>query len=73
MVFINYSHSQFLAALIIGLFFPLGFPQMALNNSKQAALQLVVEGSGRCEMGQGEAPITWFTRVQGEWYENDGI
>ena len=22
-------------------------------NSKQAALQLVVEGSGRCEMGQG--------------------
>ena len=31
MVFFNYSHSQFLAALIIGLFFPLGFPQMALN------------------------------------------
>ena len=27
-------------------------------NSKQAALQLVVEGSGRCEMGQGEALIT---------------
>ena len=32
MVFFNYSHSQFLTALIIGLFFPLGFPQMALNN-----------------------------------------
>ena len=30
-------------------------------NSKQAALQLVVEGSGMCEMGQGEAPKTWFT------------
>ena len=27
-------------------------------NSKQAALQLVVEGSGRCEIWQGEAPIT---------------
>ena len=27
-------------------------------NSKQAALQLVVEGSGRCEMGHGEVPIT---------------
>ena len=33
MVFFNYSHSQFLAALIIGLFFPLGFPQMALNTA----------------------------------------
>ena len=33
-------------------------------NSEQAALQLVVEGSGRCEMGQGEAPITQFTRVR---------
>ena len=32
-------------------------------NSKQAALQLVVEGLGRCEIGQGEAPITQFTRV----------
>ena len=42
-------------------------------NSKQAAIQLVVQGSGRCEMGQGETPITWFTRVQWEWYENHGI
>ena len=42
-------------------------------NSKQAVLQLVVEGSGRCEMGQGEAPITWFTRVRWEWYKNHGI
>ena len=42
-------------------------------NSKQAALQLVVEGLGRCEMGQGEAPKTWFTRVQWEWYKNHGI
>ena len=42
-------------------------------NSKQAAIQLVVQGSGRCEMGQGEAPITWFTRVQWEWYENHDI
>ena len=25
-------------------------------NSKQAALQLIVEGLRRCEMGQGEAP-----------------
>ena len=33
-------------------------------NNKQAALQLVVEDSGRCEMGQGEALITQFTRVQ---------
>ena len=32
MVFFNYSYSQFLVALIIGLFFSLGFPQMALNN-----------------------------------------
>ena len=32
MVFFNYSYSQFLVALIIGLFFPSGFPQMALNN-----------------------------------------
>ena len=31
MVFFNYSYSQFLVALIIGLFFSLGFPQMALN------------------------------------------
>ena len=33
-------------------------------NSKQTALQLVVEGSGRCEMGQGGALITQFTRVR---------
>ena len=32
-------------------------------NSEQAALQLVVESSGKCEMGQGEAPKTKFTRV----------
>ena len=32
-------------------------------NSEQAALQLKVESSGRCEMGQGEAPRTKFTRV----------
>ena len=32
-------------------------------NSEQAALQLVIEGSGSCEMGQGEAPITKFTRI----------
>ena len=31
MVFFNYSYSQFLVALIIGLFFSLGFPQMTLN------------------------------------------
>ena len=33
MVFLT-IHSQFLVALIIGLFFPLGFPQMALNTWK---------------------------------------
>ena len=32
-------------------------------NSEQAALQLVVEGSRRCEIGQGKAPTTQFTRV----------
>ena len=37
-------------------------------NNKQAALQLVVEGSGRCGMGQGEAPRKKFTRVWYEWY-----
>ena len=29
-----------------------------MSNSKQAALQLIVEGSRRCEMGQEEAPKT---------------
>ena len=33
-------------------------------NSEQTTLQLVVEGSGRCEVGQGETPITQFTRVR---------
>ena len=33
-------------------------------NNEQVALQLVVKGSGRCEMGQGEAPVTQFTRVR---------
>ena len=35
MFFFNYSYSQFLVALIIGLFFPLGFPQMALNKKEK--------------------------------------
>ena len=39
MVFFNYSHSQFLTALIIGLFFPLGFPQMALNSDGEDTLK----------------------------------
>ena len=37
-------------------------------NNKQAALQLVVEGSGSYEMGQGEAPRKKFTRVWYGWY-----
>ena len=32
-------------------------------NSEQAALQLVEESLGRCEMEQEEAPTTQFTRV----------
>ena len=32
-------------------------------NSEWAALQLVTEGLRRCEMGQGEAPITQFICV----------
>ena len=39
-------------------------------NSEQAALQLVVESSGRCEMGQGEAPITKFIWEGGQRKED---
>ena len=42
MVFFNYSYSQFLVALIIRLFFPLGFPQMALNNGQITFFSLEV-------------------------------
>ena len=37
-------------------------------NSEQTTLQLIVESSGRCEMGQGEAPRTKFTCVWYRWY-----
>ena len=47
-LYIKYFPANFLAALMW---------RWYLNN-EQAALQLVVEGSWRCEMGQGETPIT---------------
>ena len=40
-------HSQFLVALIIGLFFPLGFPQMALNNEDMLCECIGQMGAGK--------------------------